>query len=178
MKRIISIMSIVLIMIVTFMLGGFTCFKLLNSDSQYKIVKVVDDNEKDNKNNKESAKKDDAKETKSDTTKEKSASKDNKQELDNKNEAKTNTTNTKKVLTIQDAPGYNNADRVGGNYYNKYSLQPGGYFLRCPYGHSIYTINGEWDCEECQEEYERKLRQENEATDFDWEGNVDWDKYE
>ncbi|MBU5335698.1 hypothetical protein [Intestinibacter bartlettii] len=68
------------------------------------------------------------------------------------------------------------------NKYKKYALEPGGYFMRCSNGHSIYTMYGDYDCGQCQEEYEieyeRKLRQENEATDFDWEGNVDWDKYE
>ena len=175
MKRIISIMSIVLIMIVTFMLGGFTCFKLLDSDNQYKIIKVTNDKEEDNK---ESVKKDDDEKitnNKSNITKEKTTSKDNKQELDNKNETNTN---KKNVLTIQDAKGFNNADTVGGNYDNKYRLEPGGYFMWCSNGHSIYTMYGDYDCGQCQIEYERKLREENEATDFDWEGNVDWDKYE
>lgn len=48
--------------------------------------------------------------------------------------------------------GFNSADIVGGNYDNKYELPIGGYFKRCPNGHSIYTINGDWDCGLCNSE--------------------------
>lgn len=61
--------------------------------------------------------------------------------------------------------GFNSADIVGGNYDNKYELPIGGYFKRCPNGHSIYTINGDWWCSFCCPE-------ENDENDNNDEDNI------
>ena len=61
--------------------------------------------------------------------------------------------------------GFNSADTVGGNYDNKYELPIGGYFKRCPNGHSIYTINGDWWCSFCCPE-------ENDENDNNDEDNI------
>lgn len=60
---------------------------------------------------------------------------------------------------------FNSADIVGGNYDNKYELPIGGYFKRCPNGHSIYTINGDWWCSFCCPE-------ENDENDNNDEDNI------
>lgn len=69
--------------------------------------------------------------------------------------------------------GFDSADTVGGNYDNKYELPIGGYFKRCPNGHSIYTINGDWWCGLCCPEES----DENDNNDEDNIGGEDKDYF-
>ena len=65
----------------------------------------------------------------------------------------------------------------GGNYDNKDELPGGGYYTHCKNGHKIYTVNGDYDCGKCQEEWEKE--QENEPgfiKDGTGLGEKEWNK--
>ena len=41
-----------------------------------------------------------------------------------------------------------------------------GYWVTCPKGHKIWTINGDWNCNKCEEEYEKEQEKEQERKEL------------
>ena len=100
--------------------------------------------------------------------KEQNKSKEIKKEANNKSEVKkeSKTYQQSKENKENTTKKDNSDNKTDETNTDKSKKTTKGYWVTCPKGHKIWTINGDWNCNKCEEEYEKEQEKEQERKEL------------